>query len=267
MSSLSALILPPELKEGYYEAYKKELEVWQLMKTCSATEQGPIVFRSLGGRAKIAAHELTVAEIGSDKGLDLILKKLDGLYLSDKNQRICSVLERFESFRRSPSMTMSNFVLDFERLNNKVKSFDVTYPDGVLAYRIMKAANMSREHEQLLRATVKTGDWSYESVKEQLSKIFNDITAVKSKDDYSPPPHPEKTIKIEETFLTGNVDSDFPSINYDEFDSIQYENYTDYDNYDTSYIQDRNVQTEEHDIYYGPSRGSQPWKWNARSSR
>ena len=111
--SLSALILPPDFKEGNYEAYKKELEIWKLMKTCSEEEQGPIVFRSLSGRAKIAAHELSVAEISSKTGLDLILAKLDKLYLSEKNQRICSVLEQFESFRRSPSMTMSNFVLDF----------------------------------------------------------------------------------------------------------------------------------------------------------
>ena len=76
MANLSALILPPELKEGNYELYKKELEVWKLMKTCSAEEQGPIVFRSLEGRAKIAAHELTVAEIGSKTGLDEILKNL-----------------------------------------------------------------------------------------------------------------------------------------------------------------------------------------------
>ena len=107
MASLSALILPPELRESQYEAYKKEIKVWQLMKTCSAKEQGPIVFRSLTGRAKIAAHELTVEEIGSDNGLELILGKLDKLYLSEKNQRICSLLERFESFRRSPSMTMA----------------------------------------------------------------------------------------------------------------------------------------------------------------
>ena len=39
------------------------------------------------------------------------------------------------------------FVLDFERLHNELEKFQIVYPDGVLAYRIMKAANMSRGHD------------------------------------------------------------------------------------------------------------------------
>ena len=192
--SLTALLLPPDFKEGTsYDAYKKELEVWKLCKTCQPDEQGPVVFRTLTGRAKVAARELSVKEIGSATGLDLILKKLDKLYLADKNKQICTVLEKFESFRRSPNMTMANFVLDFESLHNKVKNYEIVYPDGVLAYRIMKAANISKYHEELLRATIATGEWSYETVKEQLAKIFHDLVAIKTNNDYSPTP--DKPIK------------------------------------------------------------------------
>ena len=50
--SLTALLLPPDFKEGTsYDAYKKELEVWKLCKTCQPDEQGPVVFRTLTGRA------------------------------------------------------------------------------------------------------------------------------------------------------------------------------------------------------------------------
>ena len=77
------------------------------------------------------------------------------------------------------TVNMSSFILDFERLHNKLKSHGITYPDGVLAYRVMKAAGISSEHEQLLRATVTTGNWSYVAVVQKLKKIFNDITAVR----------------------------------------------------------------------------------------
>ena len=104
-------------------------------------------------------------------------------------------------------------------------------------------------------------------MKQQLAKIFNDITAVKTVDDYTPPS--DKHIKVEETYLAGNscpqfADSHHP--NYEEFDSLQYENYTEHEGYEYSYPQNNysNVQPEEHDVYYGPSRGSQPWKWNSR---
>ena len=79
MPNLAALVLPPDFKDGCYESYKKELEVWKLMKTCTQEEEGAIVFRSLTGRAKTAVLELEIEEIGSKKGLELILKKLDKL--------------------------------------------------------------------------------------------------------------------------------------------------------------------------------------------
>ena len=34
---LSALVMPPEFVEGTsYDTYKKEVEIWKLMKTCTA---------------------------------------------------------------------------------------------------------------------------------------------------------------------------------------------------------------------------------------
>ena len=223
---LSALVMPPEFVEGTsYDTYKKEIEIWKLMKTCTASEQGPILFRSLNKnqKAKNAALELTSTEIGSDKGLDLIIAKLDRVYGTENNLKICSVLEKFESFRRSPNMTMTQFSLDFERLHNQVKGYGITYPDGVLAFRIMKSANMSKEHEQLLRATIDTGKFSYETVLEQLRKIFPDISAVNAS-NLSPT---DKAIKVEETYLASSHEPQDAYCSFEDCDALKYENFTD----------------------------------------
>ena len=84
MTSLAALVLPPPFKEGHYETYLKELEIWQLMKSCTAEEQGPVVFRTLNGRAKVAALELSPQEIGSTNGLALIIQKLERYFYQRK---------------------------------------------------------------------------------------------------------------------------------------------------------------------------------------
>ena len=42
----------------------------------------------------------------------------------------------------------------------------------ILAYRLLKSANLSEQHEQLARATIAKFD--YESMKGQLKKIFGD---------------------------------------------------------------------------------------------
>ena len=93
---------PPSWSEEMsYDEYKKEIKVWQLLKPATDVEEGPLIFRQLTGRAKTAAHELTVEEIGDKDGLKKILAKLDDLYLGDKNQRIYIDLEAFEKFKRT----------------------------------------------------------------------------------------------------------------------------------------------------------------------
>ena len=272
--ALSTLVLPPELKEGFYESYKKEVEVWKLLKTCSDVEQGPILCRSLKGRAKVAALTLDVNEIGGKDGAEKILAKLDKLYLPEKNQRIITVLDRFESFKRSPEMTVASFILEFERLHSQLQEYGCTYPDGVLAYRIMKAANISKEHEQLCRATVETDKWSYAAVLQQLRKIFNDFTAVKSDSNTNN----DRPVKLEETYIAREEqtrDCYFNNNNYDDYNTIQYDNYTDKE-YDTgnlanetnSYNSNEGYrEPEEFDIYYGPSRSGRtsPWKFNSNN--
>ena len=271
LSDLSSLVLPPPFEESSYESYKKELEIWKLMKACIPRELGPVVFRTLTGRAKSAALELTVQQIGSDEGLDLILKKLDKLFLPEKNQRICTTLEKFETFRRAPHQSMSDFILDFEKLHNRVKDFGCTYPDGVLAYRVMKAGNISKEHEKLLKATVPTGEWSYESVLTQLRKIFNDY-------NLNSTPCDDKPIKIEETFYGENCypQEHYQYPQYESVDTIKYHDFNDHcenEPYsselrgesppaDIYYGHSRSYQPQPSDIYYGSSRGN-PSRFNS----
>ena len=234
------------------------------MKTCSAEEQGPIVFRCLTGRAKVAAHELSVAEIGAADGLKNILDKLDKLYLPEKNQKICAVLERFENFKRLPNMNMASFTCEFERLHNQLKDYGCTYPDGVLAYRLMKSSNISKEHEQLCRATVETAKWGYETVLQQLRKIFNDFTASKVESGSSD--MTDRPIKLEDTYMSRNYqtqDCYFGRNNFED-DQIHYQNFDEDEDYDMEpSFQQGYREPDEYDIYYGPSNKS-PWKWNSR---
>ena len=212
MHDFASLILPPELKEGFYESWKKDVELWKGLKTCSAAEQGPILFRSLKGNARKAANELTVAQIQSENGLELILGKIDKVTLLETNLNICVLLERFESMKRPPNMTISNFILDFESLHSKVAGLGCTYPDGVLAYRLMKSANISADHESLCRATVATGAWSYKSVSDQLKKIFPELTATTSSE---PPKFIDRPIKVEvqDTYFAENApEQDYPML-------------------------------------------------------
>ena len=226
---------PPEFQEdnSSYEEYRKEVQIWQLLKICSKKAEGPLIFRTLKGRAKSVALELSVEEIGSDNGLELIMEKLDKLYLTEKNQRIFLALDEFENFKRSDNGSMSDFIIEFERCHNKVVAFECTYPDGVLAYRLLKAANLSSQNEQLCRATIGTGEWSYKSMLSQLKKIFTDIPS-------------DSAVKLENVMHTyGSKQS-----------STQYDTQEDYD-----------FESGEYEVYNGPNnwkRGQQRWRPNMK---
>lgn len=71
-------------------------------------------------------------------------------------------------------MNMTKYLNEFERLHSKIKAHGMTLSDGVLAYRVLSSANLSKDQEQLARATI--CDLKYEDMVRQLKKIFGDST-------------------------------------------------------------------------------------------
>ena len=67
-------------------------------------------------------------------------------------------------------MTISDFINEFERLLNITKQYGSNMLSAILAYRLLKAANISEYYEQLTRATI--SDLNYDVMKTQLKKIF-----------------------------------------------------------------------------------------------
>ena len=165
---------PPSLtKSSCYDAWLKEIRIWQKFTDLSNVKQGPAIFLTLEGKAREAVLELEVDDISSQTGVDKIIEKLDTLYQKDKAQTAFESYDNFEKFQRPVDMTISCYINEFERLLAKTKKHGTTMSSDILAYRLLKSANLSQAHEQLARATI-TGDLSYEAMKKQLKRIFGD---------------------------------------------------------------------------------------------
>ena len=65
-----------------------------------------------------------------------------------------------------------DFINKFERLLYKTKQYGWNMSADILAYQLLKAANFSKYHEQLTRATI--FNLNYDAIKTQLKKIFRD---------------------------------------------------------------------------------------------
>ena len=164
---------PPSLtKCSSYEAWLKEIKIWQAFTDLADVKQGPAIFLTLEGQAREAALELDVARISEKTGVQNIIEKLDSLFLKDKTQSAFEAYDTFEKFRRNEETSISDYINEFERLQAKTESYGTKLPTDVLAYRLLKSANLSETHEQLAKATI--SELTYDAMKSQLKKIFTD---------------------------------------------------------------------------------------------
>jgi hypothetical protein len=171
---------PPILSdEKPFKDWKKELQFWQIATDVKPEKQGATVFLSLKGKSREAVLEMTAAEISTATGLDAIVAKLDTLWKEDENLEAFNAYERFEKFKRPSEMSVTEYIITFERLNNKLTAKNIVLPEGVLAYRLLKSAGLTTEQEQLVKATV--GEFTYKAMCAKLKSIFGDTQ--KKQDD------------------------------------------------------------------------------------
>ena len=87
-----------------------------------------------------------------------------------------NALEAFETYKRNSNTSIREFLTEFEKRYHKTKSYGTIWSDDLLAYRLLKSANLTTRDEQLVKATI--GELKYETVKTKLVKIFSDISEV-----------------------------------------------------------------------------------------
>ena len=86
-------------------------------------------------------------------------------------------------------------MINFERLAHKILQYNIKLPELLLAYRVLKSANISPEKEQLARAIIT--ELKHEAMKKQISKIFDETCLTKNS---SPP----VDVKVEDAFCSNS---------------------------------------------------------------
>ena len=121
--SSEKIIGPPNYDEKIYtwKEYKKEVDVWATLTNLRKPKQGPALWMALKGKAKEAVQEMTLDEIKSDNGFEQMIEKLDAVFKTDDNQAAYMAYRDFETFVRPADMTIQDFIIKFESLNNKIK--------------------------------------------------------------------------------------------------------------------------------------------------
>ena len=166
---------PPVLTDDVdYADWKIDMEIWELYTTLAKTRRGPALYLSLKGNARECVRGLTKGQISAEDGVETIIKRLDGVMQSDENMRTFTCFKTFYDYRRPAGCSIQEFIIRYEHLYCKLGAFNIELPQGVQAFFLLIAANISDEYEKLARATCK--EMTYTEMKITILKIFNDTS-------------------------------------------------------------------------------------------
>ena len=166
----SKYIAPPLLKPDKYETWKKEMKFWEMATSIELKKRAPTVLLTLEDNAQEAVLEMDANTLNQDDGMKKLYEKLDLLFSEDANQSAFIAYETFEKYQKPAGMSVSDYLIEFDRLVAKLKNHAITLPEPVLAYRALKSANLKPEDEKLIKATVSA--LTLEEMSKQLKKVM-----------------------------------------------------------------------------------------------
>ena len=176
------LMNPPVLSDNdNIDSWLLELQIWKCVTDLEKKQQGPVIDLSLPDKIRNSCGDVTVPELNKDDGLNLLINKLEKLYVKDSKASAYLAYEKFESFQCPTDMNIIDYLNEFERLYYDIQRYEMTLPSGVLAYQVLKSANLTPEKQELARATIT--ELTYENMKKQL-KAIHDSSSSNSIDSF-----------------------------------------------------------------------------------
>ena len=230
-----------------YTDWLKLIEIWRKFTSLEPEKQGPAIVLSLEGEAQDAILELDTNDITDKDGVDKVIKRLNHLYKKGELTEKYNALESFETYKQKSNTSIHDFLTEFEKQYNKTKSHGTIWSDDLLAYRLLKSANLTTRDEQLVKATI--GELKYETVKIKLTKIFSDTNEVPTADLNN------LNIKSEPTYLAQNLSTEQTSACNPDYEEQ-------FDHPSQEFLQETSYDSDYCDTYFNRNKEN---KYNRKS--
>lgn len=148
-----------------YAKWKRQFELWQAITDVAKAKQGVLLVLRLDAVTQEEVLELMTNDDIKKDGVKTILGHLDKKFEVDKVTSAYETYEEFERYRRGEKASIDEHCNEFEKRVSKVKAKGTQLSTEVLAYRLLKSANLDEGQEQLVKATI--GEISYENMAKQ----------------------------------------------------------------------------------------------------
>ena len=83
--------------------------------------------------------------------------------MRDDKDKAYEVYKNFNTLSKSENMSMSEYIVEFDKRYNQSKKYEITIPEAVLAFRLLDKANLTLSEKQLALTT--SSDVKYATMK------------------------------------------------------------------------------------------------------
>ena len=203
---MTTKINPPAFNSAKsYERFKQELLAWREITELSKNKQGIAVALSLpdDDENKIkdkVFDQIALDELKDENGLNILIAFLDEHLGKDDLADSIEKFEDFDDFKRKDGQTIQEFIAMFDSKYRKIEKKDMSLPSEILAFKLLKKANITKE-EKLLVLTGMNFDnkaYLYEEAKSSLKKFKGDSIHARDNENVN--------IKLEPVYLAENED-------------------------------------------------------------
>lgn len=118
--------------------------------------------------------------------MDIIIPKLDELFLPDEERRQFVAFNNFYNLTRAAETEIKDFLIDFDHIYFKFTQENLALPDPVMAFMLLSSVNLPEKDAHLIMSTLK--EVSFKNMKNTIKCIFGHSVTPSNIDKCTPQP-------------------------------------------------------------------------------
>ena len=169
------LPVPILVKDERYVYFRVDIQKWCASTRVKPCERATLIYFNLPDRVQDASRHIPTEQLRGPNGVDILLKELDSVYLPATSYRKQQAFQKVMRIRRSPEVSVMEFLPVFKTAYHDMKDLGVTLPDDAVALCLLDACDLSTEAERHVVAAVpgKPEAMSYTNMHDTLHKIYS----------------------------------------------------------------------------------------------
>ena len=154
-----------------YMKWKKLFGIWHSITDVAKCKQGGLLILRLDDDTQDDILDLiAIEDLKKNDAVEKILSHLDNMFKKDECFTAYETYEELQSYKRPTNMSVMEYCRGFQRRLSKVEASGTQLSESVLAFMLLKSANLSERDTQLVMAT--SDNIVYSDIVKQLNKIF-----------------------------------------------------------------------------------------------